>query len=82
MLVDNNSNPQSSLYYMGYILLKFVKNTKQFVYVDIEELYESFLRYIEIKIEFSKFLLLIDWFFMNDSIIIKKDGEIVFNVFN
>lgn len=82
MLVDNNVNPKSSLYYIGYFLLKFIKNTQQFVYKDIEELYELFLVQSEIKIEFSKFLLLIDWFFINNSIKLKENGEIVFNVFN
>ena len=82
MLVTTNSNPKNSIYFFGYLLLDFIKTTKQFSYKDIEELYEVFENKTATKIEFSKFLLLIDWFYMNNSIKVKENGEIVFNVFN
>lgn len=82
MLVDNDINPKKSLYYIGYLLLDFIKKGQKYLYKDIEELYEMFLLSNEEKIQFSKFLLLIDWLYINDIIRVKGNGEIVFNVFN
>lgn len=80
MLIESNINPKESIYYIGFLLLKFIKSNKN-TFGNIEEMYNEFMAYSDIKIDFSKFMLLIDWLFLNNVVETNSNGVIVFNVF-
>ncbi|MDO9265828.1 MAG: hypothetical protein Q7U00_01980 [Sulfurimonas sp.] len=65
--------PQKSLYFLGAKLLENLTNEN--VKFTLLGLYESFSK--QYKIEFKKFVLILDWLFLIDSIKITKDGFII-----
>jgi len=81
MIIQNNENPLESLYYLGYILLSWLKSDSHRIF-DIDELYQKLNSIIKKDINYSKFLLLLDWLHLNNCIDIDKNGKIKINVFN
>jgi hypothetical protein len=81
MIIQNNENPLDSLYYLGYIFLYWIKSHTHRIF-DIDELYKQFNSIIKKDINYSKFLLLLDWLHLNDCLDIDKNGNIKINVFN
>lgn len=65
--------PQKSLYFLGAKLLENLTNDN--IKFTLLGLYESFSK--QNKIEFKKFVLILDWLFLIDSIKITKDGFII-----
>jgi len=65
--------PQKSLYFLGAKLLENLTNDN--IKFTLLGLYESFSK--QYKIEFKKFVLILDWLFLIDSIKITKDGFII-----
>lgn len=65
--------PQKSLYFLGAKLLENLTNEN--IKFTLLGLYESFSK--QYKIEFKKFVLILDWLFLIDSIKITKDGFII-----
>lgn len=65
--------PQKSLYFLGARLLENLTNDN--IKFTLLGLYESFSK--QYKIEFKKFVLILDWLFLIDSIKITKDGFII-----
>lgn len=66
-------NPQKSLYFLGANLLQLLKNEN--IKYTLMELYSSFKKYQ--NIELKKFILILDWLYLIDSIEITKEGFIV-----
>ncbi len=65
--------PQKSLYFLGAKLLEYI--TKENIKFTLLELYESFSK--QYKIEFKRFVLILDWLFLIDSIKTTEDGFII-----
>lgn len=73
MILPYNKSPQESLYYIGYVILKTLKNIKgKKSYVD-----RLFIEITKTEdINFKTFVLSLDWLFLIDSIKINENGEI------
>lgn len=80
MIVQNNSNPLNSLYYIGYEFLNWVKKIESRVF-DVEDLYTKFTTSVESDMQFAKFLLLLDWLHMENCLDINENGEVEIYVF-
>lgn len=81
MLIQNNDNPLNSLYYIGFRFLSWVKHTNKRIF-DIDELFNSFNTVLEKKINYGKYLLLLDWLHLNRCLDILDNGDIKINVFS
>jgi len=79
ILIDNN-NPLDSIYYTAYKFLEMSKQENITIF-DVENTFDTLNNYLENKIDFSKYLLIIDYLFINNFIKIKKNGELEINVF-
>lgn len=80
MIIQNNSNPLNSLYYVGYEFLNWIKTVEVRVF-DVEDLYTEFTSIIESDLQFSKFLLLLDWLHIENCLDINENGEVEIYVF-
>lgn len=65
--------PQKSLYFLGAKLLEYLMQEN--IKFSLMELYESFSK--KYQIEFKKFMLILDWLFLIDSIKTTEDGYII-----
>lgn len=72
-MIITERNPQKSLYFLGAKLLELLK--KENLKYTLIELYEHFREYH--NIEFKKFILILDWLYIIDSVKITKDGFII-----
>ncbi|MDP2076516.1 MAG: hypothetical protein Q8J85_00585 [Sulfuricurvum sp.] len=80
MILQNNSNPLNSLYYIGYQFLSWLKVVDKRLF-DIEELFFEFKNSTNSNLQFSKFLLLLDWLYVEDCLNINEKGEVEIHVF-
>ncbi|PAF52907.1 hypothetical protein BKH42_08840 [Helicobacter sp. 13S00482-2] len=72
-MIITEKNPQKSLYFLGAKLLELLK--EQNIKYTLFQLYQEFKKYQ--NLELKKFVLLLDWLFLIDSIKITQDGFIV-----
>lgn len=79
ILIDNDS-PLESIYYIAYKFLNMIKE-KEIKTLDIENSFEMINCELENKIDFGKYLLLIDYLFVNDFVETSSKGELKVNVF-
>jgi len=63
MLVNINTNPQRSLYYLGSLVLEILKDNKV---IELFDLYEIVNEKEEINIQL--FIFVLDWLFIIDAI--------------
>lgn len=80
MILIDNDNPLDSIYYTTYKFIEMIKQENIKIF-DIENTFEIFNKHLENKIDFSKYLLVIDYLFINNFISMKKNGELEINVF-
>lgn len=80
MILIDNDNPLESIYYITYKFLNMIKemNLKN---IDIEKSYELINNELESKIDFGKYLLVIDYLFINNLVELSVRGELEINVF-
>lgn len=80
MILIDNDNPLESIYYITYKFLNMIKemNLKN---IDIEKSYELINNELENKIDFGKYLLVIDYLFINNCIELSDKGKLKINVF-
>lgn len=80
MILIDNDNPLESIYYITYKFLNMIKemNLKN---IDIEKSYELINNELENKIDFGKYLLVIDYLFINNLVELSVRGELEINVF-
>lgn len=71
MLLPDNVNPDDSIYYNGFLILKKIKDVKQSTFI---ELYFSVEK--ERKITMSVFMLSISWLFLIDMIDVDDSGVV------
>ena len=71
-MIITERNPQKSFYFLGGKLLELLK--KENIKYTLLELYEQFKEYQ--NIEFKKFVLILDWLYLINSIKITQDGFI------
>ena len=71
-MIITERKPQKSLYFLGGKLLELLK--KENIKYTLLELYEQFKEYQ--YIEFKKFVLILDWLYLINSIKITQDGFI------
>jgi len=79
ILIDND-NPLESIYYIAYKFLTVIKE-KKLKTLDIEKSFDTLNNELENKIDFGKYLLIIDYLFVNDFVKISSKGELEINVF-
>jgi len=79
ILIDND-NPLESIYYIAYKFLTVIKE-KKLKTLDIEKSFDTLNNELENKIDFGKYLLIIDYLFVNDFVKISSKGELKINVF-
>lgn len=72
-MIITERNPQKSLYFLGAKLLEMLK-TKNLKYT-LLDLYDYFKKYQ--NIEFKKFILILDWLYLINTIKITNDGYII-----
>ena len=72
-MIITERNPQKSLYFLGGKLLEILK-TENLKYT-LFDLYDYFKKYQ--NIEFKKFILILDWLYLINSIKITNDGYII-----
>lgn len=72
MLLPDNINPKFSIYYIGSLIIKKLKEKKS---QDLLDLYKEIKK--ENNISFSLFVLTIDWLFLVDIAKIEHKGEII-----
>lgn len=72
-MIITERNPQKSLYFLGGKLLELLK--KENLKYTLLELYDYFKKFQ--NIEFKKFILILDWLYLINSIKITNDGYIV-----
>lgn len=72
-MIITERDPQKSLYFLGAKLLELLK--KENMKYTLIELYENFKKHHEI--EFKRFVLMLDWLFIINSITTTEDGFIV-----
>lgn len=72
-MIITERNPQKSLYFLGGKLLEILK-TENLKYT-LLDLYDYFKKYQ--NIEFKKFILILDWLYLINSIKITNDGYII-----
>lgn len=80
MILIDNDNPLESIYYIAYKFLTIIKE-KKLKTLDIERTFDTLNNELENKIDFSKYLLIIDYLFVNDFVKISSKGELETNVF-
>lgn len=80
MILIDNDNPLESIYYISYKFLNIIKRMN-FENIDIEKSYELINDELENKIDFSKYLLVIDYLFINNCIELSDKGKLKINVF-
>ena len=80
MILIDNDNHLESIYYITYKFLNMIKemNLKN---IDIEKSYELINNELENKIDFGKYLLVIDYLFINNLVELSVRGELEINVF-
>lgn len=81
MIIEQDNHPYESLYFRTYEILSYIKESGSRVF-DVEVLFEEYNKITYRVTDFSRFLLLIDWLFMNECVVITKKGEVQFHVFN
>lgn len=81
VIVQNNDHPLNSIYYLTYRLLMVLKQKDGSTH-DIDELFDTLNKTLKKKISFAKFLLLIDWLHLNDSVEVQEDGSVTIDVFD
>jgi hypothetical protein len=79
ILIDND-NPLESIYYIAYKFLTLIKE-KKLKTIDIEKSFDTLNNELENTIDFGKYLLIIDYLFVNDFVKISTIGELEINVF-
>ncbi|MGJ0372982.1 hypothetical protein NG764_11450 [Aliarcobacter cryaerophilus] len=72
-MIITERNPQKSLYFLGGKLLEILK-TENLKYT-LLDLYDYFKKYQ--NIEFKKFILILDWLYLINTIKITNDGYII-----
>lgn len=72
-MIITERNPQKSLYFLGGKLLEILK-TENLKYT-LLDLYDYFKKYQ--NIEFKKFILILDWLYLINTIEITNDGYII-----
>ena len=72
-MIITERNPQKSLYFLGGRLLEILK-TENLKYT-LLDLYDYFKKYQ--NIEFKKFILILDWLYLINTIKITNDGYII-----
>ncbi|MDX4049962.1 hypothetical protein Q6A83_04135 [Aliarcobacter skirrowii] len=80
MILIDNDNPLESIYYIAYKFLTVIKE-KKLKTLDIEKSFDTLNNELENKIDFGKYLLIIDYLFVNDFVKISSKGELETNVF-
>lgn len=80
MLLIDNDNPLDSIYYIAYKFLQMVKQNNIIIF-DAEETFEILNNYLENMIDFSKYLLVIDYLFIENFITAERNGDLKINVF-
>lgn len=80
MILIDNDNPLESIYYIAYKFLTVIKE-KKLKTLDIEKSFDTLNNELENKIDFGKYLLIIDYLFVNDFVKISSKGELKINVF-
>lgn len=80
MILIDNDNPLESIYYIAYKFLTVIKE-KKLKTLDIEKSFDTLNNELENKIDFGKYLLIIDYLFVNDFVKISSKGELEINVF-
>lgn len=81
MIIEQDNHPCESLYFRAYEILLYIKTYKKPVY-ELEDLFSEYNRITKLKTEFPRFLLLVDWLYMNDCVSITNEGNVIFHVFN
>lgn len=71
MLINEDINPNNSLYYLGAEVLKSIENKEDF---DFMELYKSMNNKYNISLKL--FILTIDWLFLIDAITLSEKGNL------
>lgn len=72
-MIITERNPQKSLYFLGAKLLEILK--RENLKYTLLDLYDYFKKYQ--NVEFKKFILILDWLYLINSIKITNDGYIV-----
>ena len=76
MILEDRINPEYSLYYQAYIFLNLVKkhNIIQKDFLSFFDFYK--LHHSGKKIPLSKFILLMDFLYLNGKVQLAKNGEL------
>jgi len=69
MLLPDNINPENSIYYLAYLIIKEVKDIKR-----VEELYSRARK--KYNISYNNFCYCMDWLYIANVIEVKDDGEL------
>lgn len=80
MILIDNDNPLESVYFITYKLLKIIKE-RDLKIIDIEKCFDMLNDELDNKIDFGKYLLIIDYLFINNYVINTTKGELEINVF-
>lgn len=65
MIISKDRNPKLSLHYIGFLILKILKEKKS---IDIEDLYKLILKEIDIDMHIDFLYYSLDWLFLTSSI--------------
>ena len=71
MLINANRNPKYSLYYIGYEILKYLKERK--TGVSIDEIYKLIQSKIDLDINIAYIYYALDWLFLMSIIKMKEE---------
>lgn len=72
MLMPNNIKAEESIYYKGYLVLKYLREVKK---IKVGEAYITMFHLY--KMSYKEFVYALDWLYLIDSIYLNNSEEIV-----
>ncbi|MGZ9697640.1 ABC-three component system middle component 6 [Bacillus safensis] len=70
MIIDRDSNPKDTVYYISACILEIISLNKH----NVEDLYETLKKRYNDSLEYTIYLLSLDFLFLIDKISISKEG--------
>ena len=76
MILSNSLRPQHTIYYLGAILIKCIREHSSTT-IDSIDLYESFKTKVKSKITFLQYMYTLNWLYLLDLVELNDKGDIV-----
>ncbi|PEJ46592.1 hypothetical protein COL77_17050 [Bacillus wiedmannii] len=70
MIIDRDSNPKDTVYYNAACIMEVISSNKY----NVEDLYEILKKRYNESLEYTIYLLSLDFLFLIDRILISKEG--------